>query len=75
MPGAGAPTRRGRLVRLPEVVGAEDRERPRLPLGERNPAADRVPVLGPDDLACIGYDDALDRKRAAYCSRRPVRAV
>ena len=33
------------------------------PLTERNPAADRVPVLGPDDLVRLAFDDDLDTDR------------
>ena len=31
-----------------------------LPAYERNPAADRVPVLGPDDLIRLAFDGNLD---------------
>ena len=30
------------------------------PAYERNPAADRMPVLGPDDLIRLAFDDNLD---------------
>ncbi len=33
------------------------------PLTERNPSADRVPVLGPDDLVRLAYDDDLTTNR------------
>ena len=33
------------------------------PLAERNPQADRVPVLGPDDLVRLAYGDDLDTDR------------
>ncbi len=33
------------------------------PAFERNPAADRVPMLGPDDLVRLAYDDDLDTDR------------
>ena len=33
------------------------------PLTERNPQADRVPILGPDDRRRLAYDDDLDTNR------------
>ena len=48
------------------------------PAFERNPAADRVPQLGPDDLIRLGYDDNLDlsagtRRKRLYETRQALR--
>ena len=47
------------------------------PLTERNPAADRVPALGPDDLVRLGYDDDLDtdRRKRLMRARRELAAM
>ena len=39
------------------------------PAFERNPAADRLPVLGPDDLIRLAFDDAADISRTARRKR------
>lgn len=44
---------------------------------ERNPAADAVPQLGPDDLAALGFDDnpSLTRQQIANRARQTRRAL
>ena len=41
---------------------------------ERNPAADRVPGLGPDDLIRLAFDGDLDtsRRKRLHLARRVV---
>ena len=36
---------------------------------ERNPAADAVPQLGPDDLAALGFDDNPNQTRKQIADR------
>ena len=47
------------------------------PLTERNPAADRVSVLSPDDLVRLAYDDNLDtdRRKRLMRARRELDAM
>ena len=44
------------------------------PAFERNPAADRVPLLGPDDLRRLAFDEDLDtnRRDRLYGARRAL---
>ena len=58
--------RRGAVVtdwsdRRAVVLGADGRPggAANPPAYERNPAADRVPMLGPDDLIRLAYDDNI----------------
>ena len=47
------------------------------PAWERNPAADRVPVLGPDDLIHLHYDDNItrsNRRERLHQSREALRS-
>ena len=49
------------------------------PAYERNPAADRVPELDPDDLIRLAFDDNLDlptgtRRKRLYEARKALRA-
>ena len=41
----------------------------RSPAFERNPAADRVPALGPDDMIRLAFDDDLDLTSASRRKR------
>ena len=74
------------LIRTPGESSAADK--PRMiadpdaqPVYERNPAADRVPELGPDDQIRLGYDDNLDallsgtRRKRLYDSRKTFRKI
>ena len=44
---------------------------------ERNPAADRVPVLGPDDLIRLGFNGDMDlnRRKRLYLARQALAAM
>ena len=47
------------------------------PAYERNPAADRVPVLGPDDVIRLAYDDSItrsNRRERLRLAREALRA-
>ena len=49
------------------------------PAYERNPAADRVPVLGPDDLIRLAFDDNLNlsdaaRRKRLFDARKALRS-
>lgn len=64
--------RRGAIVadwsdRRAVVLGADGKPAGATnpPAWERNPAADRVPVLGPDDLVRLAYADSRDLKPAS----------
>ena len=74
------------LIRAPDESAAADK--PRMiadpgaqPVYERNPAADRVPELGPDDQIRLGYDDNLDelssgtRRKRLHDSRKTFRRI
>ena len=73
------------LIRAPGESEAADK--PRMiadpdapPVYERNPAADRVPELGPDDQIRLGYDDNLDlspgaRRKRLHDARKTFRRI
>ena len=74
------------LIRAPRESAATDK--PRIivdpdaqPVFERNPAADRVPELGPDDQIRLGYDANLDclspgtRRKRLHDARRAFRKM
>ena len=47
------------------------------PAYERNPAAERVPVLGPDDMIRLAYDDNItrsNRRERLHQAREALRA-
>ena len=63
------------LIAGPE--GARIADPDAVPTYERNPAADRVPVLGPDDLIRLTYSDDMDtnRRKRLYNARKALAAM